>query len=73
MKTGCISDRVGVGLERIGRDAAAALRKGVVAFGFGLEGPEAEANVRRRRDDEFGDECDARTKLDLAVGNWIRA
>lgn len=72
MKTGCISDRVGVGLDRIGWEAAAALRKGVDALGFGLDGPEEK--VRRRRDDELGNECDVGISLEeVAVGSWARA
>ena len=36
MKTGCIVLRVGVGLERMGREADAARRSGVEAFGFSV-------------------------------------
>ena len=74
MKTGWISDRVGVGLDRIGWEAAAALRKGVDALGFGLDGPEEK--VRRRRDDGLGNECGVGVSLeldDVVVGSWTRA
>ena len=76
VNTGWISDRVGVRLDRIGWEAAAALRNGVDSLGFGLDGP--EANVRKRRDDEWpcANECGARASLELdnvAVGSWARA
>lgn len=38
VKTGRMEPRVGVGLTRIGREADAARRRGVVAFGFGFGG-----------------------------------
>jgi len=70
VRTGRISDRVGVGFDRIGWEAAAALRKGVDCLGFGLDGPEAK--VRRRRDDELENECGVRGNLErdvVAVGS----
>jgi hypothetical protein len=41
VKTGCMEPRVGVGFERIGREADAARRREVVAFGFGFGGGSA--------------------------------
>ena len=38
MNTGWMSPRVGVGFARMGRDLDAERRRGVAAFGFGLEG-----------------------------------
>ena len=47
--TGWILLRVGVGLERMGREAAAARRRGVVAFGLGGFGSAgADANPLKR-------------------------
>ena len=43
-------------------------------MGFGLDGPEEK--VRRRRDDELGNERGVRISIelvDVAVGSWTRA
>jgi hypothetical protein len=66
VKTGWMEPRVGVGFARIGREADAARRRDVVAFGFGLDGGsdgEADEAIPRKKGATEGRGCVERNSL----------